>query len=177
VCTAGPGVSGYSHLHPKMNILRCAHNHAAARRRKAWVWRSHPVIPFADGWIPVKRRVLTVDERLWLDKLLSVPLLDAEILLAQSEASSVVAHCGCGCGSIRFEVDPVSSPLLRPYPHPVRIPVQLTCFSRSTGMPVLLRLHVVRGYIDRIEVVRLDGETTVPDDLDVASALVAPQVG
>lgn len=99
-------------------------------------------------WLESERE-LTSDERLWLDKLLSLDFPGREALAEQAKVAKVHGYCRCGCRSVNLKV-PATAPR---FPYSERVPVEMIVDSP----PVLFLVHVVQGHLDELEVLRGDG--------------------
>ena len=100
-----------------------------------------------------KPRMFTEEEQSILSKMLSTNVMDKKILINQIENAKVIGYCDCGCKSILISVDQE----LPKYMYNVRVPVEmLTNDGEST--PIQFLLHIVDGYINELEILRLDSQ-------------------
>lgn len=105
-----------------------------------------------DGHLAMKRigkRPLQDEERSWLDLLLGPGILGRGILRDQLNEAQVAGICPCGCRSVLLEVDRSKAKVKYPFRH--TIPVELD-LRDGTGRPLALRLQIVDGYVNRLEV-------------------------
>lgn len=96
-------------------------------------------------------RELSVDERIYLDRLFSINFKDKDILSYQIKTSKVIGYCNCGCKSILLKVDRE----LPSFQHNLRVPVEMIveCIDE---IPIVMILHVLEGFIDELEIFRAD---------------------
>ena len=103
----------------------------------------------------VSPRRLSRDEETILEWLLSVPFPGMSDLQAQARLARVNAVCTCGCKSIILEVPEGTAPTVVVR----RVPVMGV--GRTNGVPVLILLHVVNGFLSELEIVRADSKRLV----------------
>lgn len=109
------------------------------------------------GWREIPPRPLTKDQGELLEFLLSEPFPGRDELQSQLATARVTAECSCGCRSSALDVDRSASPPVRSIE---RIPVEAEG-ADVDGTEVDLLLHVVGGYMNELEIFRVDSKPIV----------------
>lgn len=112
-------------------------------------------------------REFNAEERAWLGKLLSIDFEDKDILERQVAYAKVVGGCGCGCKTVDVRVDG-EAPRAK---WTVGVPVEMQS-KASDGMTLLFLLHMADGYINELEVLRMDSEP-ITEAIDITDAEVS----
>lgn len=117
------------------------------------------------SWFETPRE-LSMPETKWFDVLLSVDLVDKEVLSEQVKHAKVIGECTCGCKTINIRVDTS----INQYPYSERIPVEMVAYEPGKA-PIMFLLHVVNGYISELEVLRADSSPII-DEIDLSNVEV-----
>ncbi|GAC44482.1 hypothetical protein [Paenibacillus popilliae] len=103
-----------------------------------------------ENWHRVKRD-LSIEEKRWIHKLLSVNFDGRDILKNQMEYAKVIGSCLCGCRTIDIEIESKS----HCFHNQTRVPVEMI-IDNGNSAPTIFYLHVVEGYITELEVFKAD---------------------
>lgn len=90
-------------------------------------------------------------EQQWINRLMDVEFQGRDILLKQFSNANVIYKQEHSFISLKFKVEGD----IEPYPYRVRVPIEMRAFQNSTA-PIVFLLHVVKGFIDELEIVTAD---------------------
>lgn len=94
-------------------------------------------------------------------------LPDNDILTMQMIQAEVISVCDCGCKTVDLRV-PTN---LDKYICNRRVPVEMMVEIENDSAPVLFQLHVVDGYLNELEILKLDS-TPICKEIDISKGMV-----
>jgi len=112
-------------------------------------------------------RALNPFEKSSITKMISI-LPDSHILETQMMNAVVVSVCDCGCMTVDLSVPAY----LDKYVCSTRVPVEMEVHLGSNSAPVLFMLHVVNGYLDELEILKLDSSPIYEEEIDISNGIV-----
>lgn len=98
-------------------------------------------------------------------------LPDNDILRTQISNAEVVSTCDCGCRTIDIKVPEH----LEKYKCNRRVPVEMIVELGGDTAPVLFQLHVVDGYVNELEIIKLDS-TPINEEIDISKGIVEVRI-
>ncbi|MFD3257500.1 hypothetical protein ACE3MQ_02685 [Paenibacillus lentus] len=116
--------------------------------------------------ILAQARVLSPFEKSSITKMISY-LPNNYILESQMKNAVVVSVCDCGCKTIDLRIPPYVDKYVCNQTVPVEMEVELG----SDSAPILFLLHVVNGYIDELEIFKLDS-SPIDEEIDISNGIV-----
>lgn len=96
-----------------------------------------------------ENRKLNEIEKTWFHKLFRVDFEGKNILIEQLREATVVGYCGCKT----IDIDVKKT--IKEFPFQIRVPVEMIAIQ-DDGMPIMFNLHVINGYINELEVFKMD---------------------
>jgi hypothetical protein len=97
-------------------------------------------------------------------------LPDNHILMAQLQHAEVISVCDCGCKTVDLRVPRH----LDKYVCSERIPVEMTV-ENGDSSPILFLLHVMDGYLDELEILKLDA-SPIFEEIDLGKGVVEVKI-
>lgn len=111
-------------------------------------------------------RALSSFEKSSITKMISY-LPNNYILEAQMKNAVVVSVCDCGCKTIDLRVPAY----LDKYVCDQRVPVEMEVVLGGDSAPILFLLHVVNGYLNELEILKLDS-SPIDEEIDISIGIV-----
>lgn len=115
-------------------------------------------------------RKLDPFEQSSITKMISA-LPDNHILADQLNHAEVISVCECGCRTVDLRVPRH----LEKYVCDERIPVEMQVESDGDSAPILFLLHVMNGYLDELEILKLDS-TPIFEEIDIDKGVVEVKI-
>lgn len=115
-------------------------------------------------------RELTQFEKSAITKMISY-LPNNDILNTQMIYAQVVSVCDCGCKTVDLSVPSY----LEKYKWSQSVPVEMVVELEGELAPILFQIHVVDGFINELEILKLDSEPIL-EEIDISKGVVEVRI-